>query len=443
MDHWYYVDRHGTRLGPVAGAAVREAFARGELAADGLVWHEGLAAWEPAHTHADALGLDLDAPHAPPPLPPGGASGGHRPMPAPAGAPDNDVVYAGFWRRFAALFIDQLILSVAFYIIAFVLILALGVSAGMGALEHADKDPPTWLAIAWLLLVLGYYVAAAFYYALQESSKHQATLGKRALGIKVTDDRGQRLTFAHAIGRWFAAALSYLTLYIGFAMAGFTERKRALHDMVASTLVVDRWAWTDHPERQQRGTSGCLVAVIVAVILFVLLGVAGILAAIAIPAYQDYTQRAQVSSAIQAGQALEPAIADFRDTEGRCPVQDEGEAELQPPEAYAGPHVERIDVGVLSADADDGSGDEEHDTADATPTSLDARWLPLAEGSADSSDELKAGAKAPEHCGIEITLRGSPALNGKRVWLEYDHVARSWSCSSELRDTLLPPSCRG
>ena len=67
----------------------------------------------------------------------------------------------------------------------------------------------------WLLI-------APLYYSLMESSRLQATLGKRALGIKVTDDLGQRISFRHALGRWVCAALSYLTLDIGFAMAGFT-----------------------------------------------------------------------------------------------------------------------------------------------------------------------------------------------------------------------------
>ena len=56
------------------------------------------------------------------------------------------------------------------------------------------------------------------------------------------------------------ASLSYLTLYIGFLMAAFTERKQALHDMVAGTLVVDRWAYTEHPELQRRGLGGCVIA---------------------------------------------------------------------------------------------------------------------------------------------------------------------------------------
>src|SRR5207342_3681907 len=126
---------------------------------------------------------------------------------------------------------------------------------------------PAWWLPAYFAAILAYYIAAAMYYSLQESSGHQATLGKRALGIKVVDARGQRLTRKHALGRWFAASLSYLTMYVGFLMAAFTERKRALHDMVAGTLVVDRWAYTEFPERQKRELSGCLIAFLIGVLL--------------------------------------------------------------------------------------------------------------------------------------------------------------------------------
>jgi uncharacterized RDD family membrane protein YckC len=71
-----------------------------------------------------------------------------------------------------------------------------------------------------------------------ESSAKQATVGKMALGIIVTDLEGRRLGFGRATGRYFAKILSALILGIGFLMAAFTERKQGLHDMVASTLVV-------------------------------------------------------------------------------------------------------------------------------------------------------------------------------------------------------------
>ena len=76
------------------------------------------------------------------------------------------------------------------------------------------------------------------YFALMESSTWQATLGKKALGLEVTDLEGKRIGFGRASGRFFGKILSALILWIGFIMAGFTERKQALHDMLAGTLVI-------------------------------------------------------------------------------------------------------------------------------------------------------------------------------------------------------------
>jgi uncharacterized RDD family membrane protein YckC len=76
------------------------------------------------------------------------------------------------------------------------------------------------------------------YFALMESSTWQATLGKKALGLEVTDLEGKRIGFGRASGRFFGKILSVLILWIGFIMAGFTEKKQALHDMLAGTLVI-------------------------------------------------------------------------------------------------------------------------------------------------------------------------------------------------------------
>jgi uncharacterized RDD family membrane protein YckC len=76
------------------------------------------------------------------------------------------------------------------------------------------------------------------YEALMESSAKQATLGKMLLGLMVTDEAGNRISFARASGRHFAKYISSFTLFIGYIMAGFTAKKQALHDMIAGTLVV-------------------------------------------------------------------------------------------------------------------------------------------------------------------------------------------------------------
>jgi len=70
-----------------------------------------------------------------------------------------------------------------------------------------------------------------------ESSPQQGTLGKMALRLKVVDLQGNRISFARASARHFAKLIS-LIFFIGYIMAGFTERKQALHDMIAETRVL-------------------------------------------------------------------------------------------------------------------------------------------------------------------------------------------------------------
>lgn len=132
-------------------------------------------------------------------------------------------VYAGFWRRVAAVILDGLILS----------IVEVPLNIGMMGANAWAENPSRASAVSTLSTLISW-----LYYSLMESSAKQATVGKMALGIVVTDLGGQRITFARATGRYFAKILSALIIGIGFLMAAFTEKKQALHDLLASTLVV-------------------------------------------------------------------------------------------------------------------------------------------------------------------------------------------------------------
>jgi uncharacterized RDD family membrane protein YckC len=131
--------------------------------------------------------------------------------------------YAGFWRRFAAYLIDNILVGVVIGILIAIL----------GAI--ADD---AGVVIGYLIAIVGSFV----YFAWFESSEYQATVGKIALGIQVTDLQGNRVSFGKALGRNVAKILSALILYIGFIMAAFTEKKQGLHDMIAGTLVVKKGA---------------------------------------------------------------------------------------------------------------------------------------------------------------------------------------------------------
>lgn len=143
-------------------------------------------------------------------------------------------------------------------------------------------DPlPAWYYLFNLVLAAIYFCAAGAYAALLESSALQATLGKRLAKIKVVDHHGRRLTLLHALGRWAASSVSYLTLGVGVLVAAFSRNKQALHDLMAETRVVDRWAFTDTPERQSRRMPKRLVAVVALILATPPLAVTALIVALA------------------------------------------------------------------------------------------------------------------------------------------------------------------
>ena len=390
---WYYVDKQRQRQGPLSAQALIEAYERAELDGTSLIWREGLAQWQPLSQLAAELGL----PTAPndvggvPPAPPQTTPAASAPMAADAGPAT--IVYAGFLRRWAALILDNLILGFGFYAVLIIVFMLIGL---VGGFTTDTDEPPVWVGAVCLVLVLLYYVAAAGYYALQESGPHQATLGKRALGIKVTDLAGQRLSFSQALGRWAAAAISYLSFYIGFLMAAFTERKQALHDLIAGSLVVDRWAYSEYPERQQQGVSGCLIALLLVPIagLFLI----GILAAIAIPQFQDYSARAQTSEGVAIANGLKTQVEAAYLELNRCPTN--ADSGFQPAEDYAGNHLESATI----------------------------------------------SESAPNRCMIEIRFGGAGAehrLIGQTLVFEANTDDWAWECrGGTVPERLRPPACR-
>jgi len=148
------------------------------------------------------------------------------------------VAYAGFWLRFVAFIIDSIVLYFVGTIITLPFIASMGLRGIMRG--HMPMSPEELMPLmgALIRLVLIRTVLNWLYYALLESSSWQATLGKKALGLEVTDMEGRRISFGRATGRFFAKIISALILWIGFIMAGFTEKKQALHDMIAGTLVI-------------------------------------------------------------------------------------------------------------------------------------------------------------------------------------------------------------
>jgi len=136
---------------------------------------------------------------------------------------------AGFWKRFVAVIIDSFILGA----LTFLLMFFIGFTIG-GMLS----DPETMAQFSNFGMLID-VVLVWLYFALQESGQHQATFGKRLMGIYVTDTDGEPISFARATIRYFSKYLSSIFM-IGFIMVAFTKNKQGLHDMIADTLVVNR-----------------------------------------------------------------------------------------------------------------------------------------------------------------------------------------------------------
>ncbi len=179
-----------------------------------------------------------------------------RPPVVPAAAPTNvpvatasygvvpRVEYAGFWLRFLAYIIDSAVMTFGVVLVLIPLVFL----TGLGALLSRIRFGEEWND-AGFFVILGFLFLAAtvsllvtwLYHALLESSEWQATVGKRMLGMVVTDMAGRRISFGRSTGRHFGKIVTNIVpLMIGYVMAGFTERKQALHDMMAGCVVLKR-----------------------------------------------------------------------------------------------------------------------------------------------------------------------------------------------------------
>ncbi len=201
-----YLTRDGKKTGPFPQDQVIAMLNGGFVVPDDLCWHEGLTDWVPL---SQVLGL---ATEGPPPV--RGTTAAHSDR------------HPGFWLRLAAHLIDTLICYVGGFVVGFVIGLLLALTGGNDAHDLAT--------------VLGAIAGGVFgwlYYALMESSAKQATLGKMACGFIVTDLQGNRISFGRATGRVAGMIISTLTLFVGYLMCAWTERKQCLHDKMADCLM--------------------------------------------------------------------------------------------------------------------------------------------------------------------------------------------------------------
>ena len=156
------------------------------------------------------------------------------------------ITYASFGARFVALIIDYIIIGIlqAIVITPLLAVLGVGIATQGENLSNLTEEEQIGLigsfVATFMSAMIVIYCIALFYFALMESSKAQASVGKMALGIKVTDTEGQRISFGKAFLRSIGKIVSGMIMYIGYIMAAFTDKKQGLHDMIANTLVVKK-----------------------------------------------------------------------------------------------------------------------------------------------------------------------------------------------------------
>ena len=125
----------------------------------------------------------------------------------------------------------------------FLILVAMVVPVGAlseGGSRNLEGLTAALFGVGMMVFGLGIFAGSWLYHTMMESSRHQATLGKMALGIKVTDLNGARISFARANGRFFGKWISSMIMNIGYLMAAFTEKKQALHDILAGCLVISK-----------------------------------------------------------------------------------------------------------------------------------------------------------------------------------------------------------
>lgn len=205
-----YIKRHGQRYGPYSLEEVNRQLAAGLLNPSELGWHEAAPGWKPLFSIA---GVIL----------PGAASSSPRPIGMAIPNPPEELDYAGFWIRALALMIDSVILAIP-----------------IGIFWYKFWPDPNDLTFHHLLpAVLVIAALKIFYFAGLWSLPMQATIGQEICRLRVLRDRDDpRISFIRALVRLFGMLLSTLSLGGGYIMAAFTQRKRALHDMIAGTCVI-------------------------------------------------------------------------------------------------------------------------------------------------------------------------------------------------------------
>lgn len=235
MASWFYV-KDGERVGPLGREELDARIGEGVVRGDTLVWRAGMAAWARA-CELGELGLAPVA--APAPVEQAAVEEATE-----AAARVEEVfagvlrsrartpVYAGFWIRLLAKLIDAAVL----YSVSLVVQRVVAAAWFGGALPSFEQDVEGWLRFVTIMLSVNSMMAVA--YSVYFIRKHEATPGKRLLGLRVVRADGSRVSVSRVGWRYMAEQLSGLIVLVGYVMAAFDDEKRTLHDYMCDTRVV-------------------------------------------------------------------------------------------------------------------------------------------------------------------------------------------------------------
>lgn len=202
------------------------------------------------------------------------------PVPQPqyaSAAPATQAVkYAGFWVRTAAYFVDVFVLSVPIAAISF---LVFGNTLLDTVYDYSDFVPMVGLFVVILFTV----------------TKYQATPGKMIVGLQIQRTNGERIGFGRVFLREIIGKfLSMFTLFIGYVMIAWTDKKQGLYDKIADTVVIEK-----DPNKSKTGW-----AVFAALMLSVLIIGFGIFGAIIGVAIKSELSNASVLTGAESQQMI-------------------------------------------------------------------------------------------------------------------------------------------
>jgi uncharacterized RDD family membrane protein YckC len=253
---WYFADA-GKPVGPFTDNDFNVQVANGTISPDTQVWHVGMKDWQPYATVASATAEPVSSA----PIAPAGSAfcsqcgevsalGGmivyqeqlicvncrevffHR---LHEGTHISKMLYAGFWTRFAAKFLDGIILNVICQVLAFGVLGLESFDATTINYENLDSVIALFRAMmVFSLLATSIQLSYSVFFV----GTFGATPGKMAARIRIVRADGSPLTYRRALGRFLAEGISSFTLMLGYLMAAFDGEKRSLHDRICDTRVI-------------------------------------------------------------------------------------------------------------------------------------------------------------------------------------------------------------